>query len=87
MSSIKERIDPVRVTLWTEEAVCRGWRFCVACQRDLVAQLDGEGRSRELCVRMRRISRKTSVFNGSVSRGELEDDIELKQKCQCETYK
>ena len=61
--------------------------FCVVCQRDLVAQLDGEGCSRELCVRMRRIlSRKTSVFNGSVSRGELEDDIELNQRCRCETY-
>ena len=58
----------------------------MVCQRDLVAQLDGEGRSRELCVRMRRLSRKISVFNGSVSRGELEDDIELKQKGQRETY-
>ena len=38
------------VTAWTEEAVCWGWRFCVVCQTDLVAQLDGEGRSRELCV-------------------------------------
>ena len=40
----------------------------MVCQRDLVAQLDGEGRSRELRVRMRRISRKRGVFNGSVSR-------------------
>ena len=61
MPSIKERIEPVWVTLWTE-AACPGWRFCVVCQRDLVAQLDGEGRSRELCVRMRRMSRKTCVL-------------------------
>ena len=33
-----------------------------------------------------RVNRKTSMFDGSASRGELEDDIELKQKCQCETY-
>ena len=32
------------------------------------------------------IKQKTSVFNGSDSRGKLADDIELKQKCQCETY-
>ena len=85
---IKERIEPVWVTLWTEEAVCWGWKFCVVCQRDLAAELDVEGCSRGLCVRVRRISWKTSGsnFNGSVSRGELEDDIELKQKCQCETY-
>ena len=38
------------VTLWTEEVVCWVWRFCVVCQKDLVAQLDGEGRSRELCA-------------------------------------
>ena len=27
VSSIKEGIEPVWVTVWTEEAVCRGWRF------------------------------------------------------------
>ena len=58
----------------------------MVCQRDLVVQLDKEGRSREMCVRMRRISRKTSVFNGSVFRGEFKDDMGLKQKCQCESY-
>ena len=55
------------VTLWTEEAVCWGWRFCVVCQRELVAQLDGEGRSREL------ENQAKDPLVGSVSRGD--DDV------------
>ena len=54
VSSIKERIEPVWATLWTEEALCQGWRFCVVGQRDLVAQLDREGRSRELISKFRK---------------------------------